>query len=137
MTSRNSHAGFTLLEMLVVVAVMGLALLLLTAYGQPHSHRLQTEAAARQVAEAMRSARGLAITRGQPVTLAMPQLPAWLHVAIAAPKGGIVFSPDGSASGGTVLLDGDPQGFDSGSADGKPITVSVDWLTGRVQVDAP
>jgi len=142
MTSPNRNAGFTLLEMLVVVAVMGVALLLLTGYGQPHSRAIETEAAARQVAEAMRDARGLAITQGQPVALTLPHLPAWLPVSVQAPKGGIVFSPDGSASGGRVVLGGTPLGgvppsSFSAAGDSKIITVSADWLTGRVQIDAP
>ncbi len=135
MATRNS--GFTLIEMLVVIAVMGVALLLLTGYGQPHSRWLETEAASRQVAEAMRDARGLAITQGHPVAFALPpHLPAWLPVAIQAPKGGIVFSPDGSASGGSVILGGAPPGsFPPQSA--KTIVISADWLTGRVQINAP
>ncbi len=128
MISRSNCDGFTLLEMLVVIAVMGLTLLLISGYLQPHSRTLQTEAAARQVAEAMRDARGLAITRGQPVVLTLPPLPAWLPVAIQAPPGGIAFAPDGSATGGRVVLGG------PGKRDMK---VSADWLTGRVQIDAP
>ena len=128
MTSRNKSSGFTLLEMLVVIAVMGVALLLLTNSGPPRSRWLETEAAARQVAEAMRDARGLAITNGRPAPLVLPHLPAWLQVAVQAPKTGIVFAPDGSASGGSVLL---------GGPDTKNIVITADWLTGRVQINAP
>lgn len=127
MISRN-NTGFTLLEMLVVIAVMGVTLLLISGYLQPHSRTIETQAAARQVADAMRNARGLAITRGQNVALVLPPLPAWLPVSIQAPPGGISFAPDGSASGGAVIL---------GGADQKDVAVSADWLTGRVQISAP
>ena len=130
MMSRNKlvqpEAGFTLLEMIVVIAVMGLILLLVTGFGPPRSGRLEARAAAQQVAEAMRAARGRAIAQGQPVALTLPHLPAWLAVTIQAPPSGIIFAPDGSASGGRVLLDGD----------GQDVAVSADWLTGRVQIDA-
>jgi general secretion pathway protein H len=120
------QAGFTLMEMLVVIAVMALILLLVTGYGPPRSHRLEAQAAARQVAEAMRAARGRAIAQGQPMGLILPHLPGWLAVSVQAPPGGIVFAPDGSASGGQVRLDGE----------GQDVAVTADWLTGRVQIDA-
>jgi general secretion pathway protein H len=131
---RNSpqiDAGFTLLEMMVVIAIMGLTLLLISSYLQPHSRWLETQAAGRQVAEAMRDARGSAIVHGQPVALVLPHLPAWLPVAVQAPAGAIVFEPDGSASGGRVVL-----GDASQTGSHQDVVVSVDWLTGRVQTDA-
>jgi general secretion pathway protein H len=119
------EAGFTLLEMIVVVAVMGLALALLTGAGRPKSHALEEKAAAQQVAQAMRTARGQAISQGQPVAVVLPPLPAWLAVSAEAPAGRIVFAPDGSASGGQIVLDDD----------GREMTVSADWLTGNVRID--
>ncbi len=128
MTSRNNkrQAGFTLLEMLVVIAVMGLILAMVTGFGPPRSHRLELQLAAQQVAEAMRSARGEAIAQGRLVPVTLPRLPAWLAVAVQAPQGGLVFAPDGSASGGQVVLDGG----------GREITISADWLSGAVRIDA-
>lgn len=125
MTSRNrAEAGFTLLEMLVTIAVMGIVLAVLAGSMRPQSHRLEMEAAAREVAQAMRQARGTALTTGLPVALALPRLPPWLTVAERAPAGGIVFTPDGASSGGAVLLAGA----------GLSAAVSADWLTGRVDV---
>lgn len=130
MTSHNNisraEAGFTLLEMTVVIAVMGLVLLLVVNYGRPSSHFLEEQAAAQQIAQALRDARGRAIAQGQPVPFVLPHMPAWLSVSIQAPRGGIVFAPDGSASSGRVLLSGN----------GRIIAVTTDWLTGRTQIDA-
>ncbi len=122
----DGESGFTLMEMLVVIAVMALTMLLIANYMQPHSHWLQTQAAGRQVAEAMRDAHGQAITQGEPVALVLPHLPPWLH-AVEAPPNGVLFNPDGSSSGGSVLL---------GSAGERSLTVTADWLTGRVQINA-
>ena len=126
MISRNKDSGFTLMEMLVVIAVMALILLLVTGYGPPRSHRLEAQAAAQQVAQAMRAARGRAIAQGQPVPFILPHLPLWLTASIQAPPGGIVFAPDGSASGGQVQLAGAGQDY----------AITADWLTGQVSIDA-
>ena len=115
------------MEMLVVIAIMGLVLAMLTSFRQPKSQWLQTQTAARQVAEAMREARGEAIAEGHPVVPQLPKLPAAVAVAIQAPPGGIFFAPDGSASGGSILL----------GNSGKQIAVNIDWLTGRVATLAP
>lgn len=113
--------------MLVVIAVMGLVLAMVTSFRQPKSQWLQTQTAARQVAEAMRDARGEAIAEGHPVAPQLPHLPAAMAMTVQAPPGGIVFAPDGSASGGRILL----------GSSGTQIAVDVDWLTGRVVTDAP
>jgi len=125
MTSRN-NAGFTLIEMLVVIAIMGMALAMVAGFRQPKSQWLATQAASRQVAEAMRDARGRAIAEGHPVAPQLPHLPAAMAMTVQAPPGGIVFAPDGSASGGRIWLGA-----------GRKIVVDVDWLTGRVTTDAP
>jgi general secretion pathway protein H len=120
-----AQAGFTLLEMLVVIAVMALILVLVTQFGPPRSHRLEAQATAQNIANTMRMARGRAIAQGQPVKLVLPAVPDWLSVTVQSPAGGISFAPDGSASGGRVRLHGD----------GQDLIVSADWLTGRVRID--
>ncbi|MGE4481403.1 pilus assembly FimT family protein [Acidocella sp.] len=127
MPRNKADAGFTLLEMLVTIAVMGLVLAMLAGFMQPHSRRLETEIAARHVAQALRATRGQAIASGTAATFIPPRLPTWITVSLQAPPGGIVFTPDGGASGGRMLLDGV----------GPEIAISVDWLTGQVRIDAP
>lgn len=122
MTSRNNK-GFTLLEMLIVIAVMSLILGVLAAYGPGQSRWLQTRGAAQSVAAAMTQARGRAIASGHAVALRLPPKPDWLTITVTPPA--IVFQPDGSATGGTVLLDDG----------GRTIAVSTDWLTGRIRID--
>ena len=118
--------GFTLLEMLVVIAVMAVILLLVTGYGPPRSHRLETMAAAQNVAGTLRADRGQAIAQGRAVRFTLPRLPKDVSATIEAPPGGIVFAPDGSASGGRVLLQND----------GQSAVISADWLTGQVHIHA-
>lgn len=123
----NRQAGFTLIEMLVVVVLLGLVIAVLANAGPPRDRWLRTQAAAAATAGAMHAAAGRAIATGQPVALVLPPLPDWLGVEMRGPAGGIVFQPDGSSSGGMVTL----------SDAGRAITVSTDWLTGRIGVDVP
>ncbi|HVE20519.1 MAG TPA: prepilin-type N-terminal cleavage/methylation domain-containing protein [Acidocella sp.] len=122
--SSHTERGFTLLEMLITIVVMGLMMLLITGYAQPHSHRLEVERAAQRVAAVMRQDRGLAIATGRPVRVTLPALPGWLSVIAQFPKEGLIFAPDGSSSGGTVLL----------AAPGMRSLISANWLTGQISI---
>jgi general secretion pathway protein H len=145
-----SEAGFTLIEMIVVLAVLGLVAGLVLARGPPRSAGLEMRAAAGAVAQAMRVARTQAIMSNRPVTVVFNPRAGTLRVGAATPKSlpagtamsvvstadlagaqsgaggpaGIAFLPDGSSSGGRVEL----------ARGARHARVGVDWLTGRVTV---
>lgn len=139
-------AGFTLLEILVVLAILGFALALVVGYKPPWSRGFDIRTTAAELAMQMRLARSEAIASNRPVALeldlrghryqvgtARPQLlPKRLSLQLltiagqrkGADIGSIRFNPDGSSTGGRIML-----------ADGSQrIVVGVDWLTGRVGV---
>jgi general secretion pathway protein H len=139
-------AGFTLMELLVVLAILGLAL----ALSVPAFYRvlpgLELRAGAHTVAAAMREARGLAIgsnaevvmlidldkhalsVGGGPSVQVDPRLGITLITAtreiIDSGAGGIRFYPDGTSTGGGITL----------SLNQRQYHVVVDWLTGHVTV---
>jgi general secretion pathway protein H len=139
-------AGFTLLEMIIVVAVLGLALGLVVTRGPMRSRTLDLQATVNQVAQSLRIARSMAIASDSPVRFAVDipahsfrienerptVLPNTISISIVAESretvgrrlAAIRFNGDGSATGGRIEL-----------ADGqRAAQIGVDWLTGRVTV---
>ncbi len=138
-------AGFTLIEILVVLAILGVVLGIMIGNGPMRSRGLQARAAAGALAQSLRAARAQAIATDQNVSVAIdpgrhvfaPDRGAVQHISPdlamavlppALPAQGtakvIRFSADGSSTGGEVLL-----------GDGKHrIAISVEWLTGKVSV---
>jgi general secretion pathway protein H len=123
--------GFTLIEMIVVLAVMALVLGLVVTRGPLHSQRIDLDATAREVAGALRLARSRAIAEEQPVTVSFGaggyrldsrEPSAWPADVVWRGNQLIVFLPDGGASGGRIALGSGAQ----------VVTIDVDWLTGRV-----
>ena len=138
--------GFSLVELLVVLAVMGFVLALFAGYKAPWSTALGLKGAAGELAAALRLARSQAIAEDRPVALALDlaghryrvggdrqhDLPPRLSIGLltvsgeklSETQGDIRFNPDGSSTGGRIVLaDG-----------GRRVAVGVDWLTGRVTV---
>ena len=139
-------AGFTLIEVIVTLAILGLALIIVAGYKPPWSSGLGLKGTASELASGLRLARSEAIASNRPVVFdldvtghlyrvgagAKRRLPDNLSIELltiigenrGARAGDIRFNPDGSSTGGRISL-----------ADGKQhMAVGVDWLTGRVSV---
>ena len=142
----RATAGFTLLEMLVVLALIAAAsVLAMAAFGDGlRGARLQ--AAAKEVAAQLRFTRAVAIASGVPQDFVIdPRARAWRapngrhgrlpdtgqlvftgarDLGPTAGEGAVRFFPDGAATGGRVRL----------AANGGGWEVDVAWLTGEVRL---
>ncbi len=142
---RGRSAGFTLLEMLVVLAIIAAASLLAMAAFGNGLRGARLHSAAKEVAAQLRFTRALAIASGVPQEFVIdPAARAWRapkgrHGRLpdtgelvftgarnlqGAGEGAVRFFPDGAATGGRVRLAANGGGWD----------VDVAWLTGEVQV---
>jgi general secretion pathway protein H len=138
--------GFTLIEVIVTLAILGLALALAVGFKPPWSSGLGLKATAAELASGLRLARSEAIASNRSVVLGLDlvghryrigtgaerRLPGNISIellTIAGERqrpaaGDIRFNPDGSSTGGRIAL-----------ADGRQrMAVGVDWLTGRISV---
>lgn len=144
--SRRPACGFTLLEILLVLAVLAIgAALVLPALVRPSGTELRT--ATDGVAAALRRARDAAVSTQRPASLSVDlaarqlrvsgesgyrQLPARIALSLFTARsqlederrGRIDFFPDGSSTGGRVTL----------RIGERHYHVDVDWLTGQVRV---
>jgi general secretion pathway protein H len=139
------QAGFTLLEMLVVVMILALtASVALPLLGRP-SDGLRLQTATSELLGALRATRAAAILRNSETvltldvdhrTFASPVIPLRAFAADITAKltfasaersagsdGGFRFFPDGSSTGGDVTL----------SLRGHEAKICVDWLTGEAR----
>ena len=116
--------GFTLIEMLVVLTIVALIAVVGAATLQRKPGTLTRQRAAIQIKTAAEEARRQAMSSGRPAVLDLSTLPAakagiTLDVSQRGAKPLLAFYPDGSSTGGTILLDDHP-------------LISINWLTGRI-----
>lgn len=144
---RLSSPGFTLIEMLIVLVIASIAMTTLMPSFAPAIARAQLYSATRDVASALRHARGQAMIKGQDAVFELNtvqhtyqvtgrtkayQLPSGIELGLYTTTtetldegtGRIRFFPDGSATGGRVTLIGGQQ----------TRVVDVNWLTGEVRM---
>ena len=142
-------AGFTLLEMLVVLVLVAAATLLAAAAFDGGLRGARLHGAAKDVAAQLRFTRAVAISSGTPQAFVIdPHARTWTAAkgrsgrlpelgtlvfqglragpGAGAPtgKGEVRFFPDGAATGGRIRLAANGGGWD----------VDVAWLTGEVRV---
>lgn len=141
---RQRRAGFTLLEMLVVLAIIGLVAGTATALLRPPSAHLRVETAARGLCAAMRATRMRAIASNEEQALTIDvarrvyfssavresRLPddASIRVSSAQQRRSgsdakITFFPSGRSSGADIDLD----------VGGQRATIETNWLTGETR----
>lgn len=115
-------AGFTLVEMLVVLTVLGLAAAFMAGRLAAEPGRFAGERQVAMLERAAAEARAAAIRSGRPVALDAGALVADASLAapVFAAGGSLVFYPDGSSTGGTIEVAGAP-------------ALAVDWLTGETE----
>ena len=153
MTSRNSHlaqrkrqAGFTLIELIVVMVVLGLLAAVVVAKGPMRSRTLTQRAAVQALAGGLREARARAVSTNRPVEFevdiehkafriangTVTRLPPEFAMSMISAAGqrmsdteaAIRFDPDGSSTGGRIEL----------ATEARRFRVGVDWLSGKVSI---
>jgi general secretion pathway protein H len=139
--------GFTLVELLVVLAIGSLLLAVTPPLVTAVMPGVELKAAARRTAGALRLAREMAVARGRDAAWVLDveqnrygiegdarsgSLPDGLDLELVAAEeemrseavGAIRFYPDGSSTGGRVILKRGETGYQ----------VGVNWLTGRILI---
>jgi general secretion pathway protein H len=139
--SRTGDSGFTLVELLVVLAVIALLIVAAPTLVSAARPGLEGKAAARALAQDLNAARQAAIFSGDESQVTFdPGTGSYVapggkrhavprDFSLAFQPGGlsnrIRFFPDGSSTGGTIVL----------GAGGHQHRVTAHWLSGRVSVD--
>ena len=145
------HNGFTLLELLVVLALLAMTYALIPPMFSLGGSTAELKAGARQVAAGLRKARSQAIVSRNEATLTLnvesrsfvlsgddkPRiLPHQTEINVYTAQGEVVdannaairFYPDGSSTGGRVTL----------AMGERKYLIDVDWLTGQTEIlDTP
>jgi general secretion pathway protein H len=145
----GSEKGFTLIELVVVLAIAALLLAIVLPFTFNRRGRDELSGGAREIAGALRLARSQAIIENRPVRFvvdiengfyrapgasAAHAVPAGSHISLYTAQeeqlngttGAIRFFPDGSSTGGGIGLSLGAERYD----------ILVDWLTGGVSIHA-
>ena len=143
----RASAGFTLLELLVVLMLMAMVYALAVPMISAGLPGTELKGAARQLAAGLRQARSQAVTRKEESTLTLDvekrnfkvsgdqrryALPTKLEISLFTAQsellpdkvGAIRFYPDGSSTGGRITVTSGVRKYD----------INVDWLTGQVTI---
>jgi general secretion pathway protein H len=141
------EAGFTLLEVIVVLVLAGIIYAILLAVPMRGASAADLKASARVLASGLRQAQSMAMVTRQDAVLTLDldsrefvlpgekeprKLPDGIDLKLYTAqsevtsdrKGAIRFYPDGSSTGGRITV----------SAGERKFLVDVDWLTGRVSI---
>jgi general secretion pathway protein H len=143
-------SGFTLLELLVVITVIGLAMLAAPRLGGAWANGAKDRAAVQELGSALSRARFMAVAMRSPVEIQFDLKNRTWRTSPAGPQGqlpdagisvlgidgaatrdastaAIRFYADGGSSGGTVVLDipGNRQ---------TQTRIAADWLSGRIEI---
>jgi general secretion pathway protein H len=142
-------AGFTLIEIIVVLVVAGLLLALVPPRLSGALAAVEIRSAARELASALRYARSRAVSRHTEVLLTVDterrryrvggqrwrRLPEDMQLTLTTARserrsrgiGSIRFYPDGTGTGGQIAL----------ASRARRFIVDVSWLTGRIAIYTP
>jgi general secretion pathway protein H len=143
----GSRAGFTLVELLVVLLIIGVVFVAMPIAYDRMKPGLEVRSDAREIARILRETRGIAIRDNEEATVLIDLNERFLRIGaqrerfdfsegmtltletavseqIGPDAGRIRFFPNGASTGGRVTLE----------RLGKMYRIEVDWLFGRVRV---
>ena len=144
MQARCAQRGFSLIELVAVLVLVGIALSLVSLAFTKSLDNAKVQAASRDLVAALRYTRGQAIVRGEQTALdidlqnntyqapgkALVKLPAQMHMTLltaeseqtSATSGRIRFFADGGSTGGHISV----------FMGQREWRINVSWLTGQV-----
>jgi general secretion pathway protein H len=141
MTAQGKQAGFTLVEMLVVLALIAFAMTISLPYATKSGEARKLEALTSTIIAELRLTRARAIAQNSRYSLAIDLknrkinssppiiIPTTVKVELLTVQGqtqanlmSFDFYPDGAASGGKIIL----------AIEGNAREIDVNWLTGAV-----